>query len=145
MNLTKRQRSIIFAHVIAACAITAAAATAPRLGSYDLVRGDFTSGGGEITGATDYTLVGAIGRHDAHGPSTGLDYSLTGGVVLPDDEPIDCPGDSNGDLVVDLADLLDVIGNWGSDGSGGGDVNDDGAVNLADLLEVIGNWGSMCS
>ncbi len=55
-----------------------------------------------------------------------------------------CPGDTNGDLTVNLADLLEVISNWGSDGTGGGDPNDDGAVNLADLLEVISNWGNFC-
>ena len=56
-----------------------------------------------------------------------------------------CPGDANGDGAVDLSDLLDVIGNWGGDGSEGGDVNGDNAVNLDDLLEVIGNWGSSCA
>ena len=55
----------------------------------------------------------------------------------------DCPGDSNGDLTVNLADLLDVIGNWGTAGPTG-DVTDDGAVDLADLLEIIGNWGTSC-
>ena len=47
-------------------------------------------------------------------------------------------------LAVDLADLLSVIGNWGTDGSAGGDVNGDNSVDLADLLSVIGNWGNSC-
>ena len=55
-----------------------------------------------------------------------------------------CLGDVNDDSSVDLTDLLEVIGNWGSDGSGGGDVNNDDSVDLTDLLEVIGNWGSSC-
>ena len=55
-----------------------------------------------------------------------------------------CSGDVTGDGDVGLADLLEVIGNWGSDGSEGGDVNGDAAVDLADLLQVISNWGSTC-
>ena len=56
------------------------------------------------------------------------------------------PGDVTGDDMVNLQDLLLVIGNWGSDCPEcpehcNGDANNDCAVNLADLLEVIGNWG----
>ncbi len=138
------KRSTTAAQTLAACAITAAAATAPRMGSYDLVRGDFTSGGGSAAGTLEYTLVGAIARVDAHDAMTGGDFALAGGVLLPDDEPVICDGDTNGDLVVNLADLLDVLSNWGGDGSSGGDSNDDGMVNLADLLDVLSNWGNMC-
>ena len=57
------------------------------------------------------------------------------------------PGDVTGDDMVNLQDLLLVIGNWGSDCPEcpehcNGDANNDCAVNLADLLEVIGNWGT---
>jgi len=55
-----------------------------------------------------------------------------------------CPGDSDGDNIVGLSDLLDVLSNWGSGGSSGGDVNNDLSVDLSDLLEVLSNWGSMC-
>lgn len=55
-----------------------------------------------------------------------------------------CAGDVTGDSIVDLADLLEVIANWGGDGSAGGDVNSDAAVDLEDLLEVIANWGASC-
>ena len=57
-------------------------------------------------------------------------------------------GDVNGDGVVDLADLLAVIGNWG--GCAGdcidpcdADIDFDCTVALGDLLQVIGNWGSV--
>ncbi len=53
------------------------------------------------------------------------------------------PGDTTGDGNVDLADLLDVLSNWGTGGSGGGDADGDGDVDLADLLAVLSNWGSM--
>ena len=61
-------------------------------------------------------------------------------------------GDTTLDGRVDLADLLQVIGNWGSscptpdcpDTPCPGDANGDCVVNLADLLAVIGNWGTGC-
>ncbi|MFN7017130.1 MAG: hypothetical protein ACK4P5_08215, partial [Fimbriimonadales bacterium] len=42
------------------------------------------------------------------------------------------------------ADLLEVLFNFGSDGSSGGDANCDGTVDDADLLEVLFNFGSGC-
>ncbi len=57
---------------------------------------------------------------------------------------LDMPGDSNGDDTVNLADLLNVLSQWGAcpiDGDCPGDVSNDGIVGLADLLEVLSNWG----
>ena len=51
-----------------------------------------------------------------------------------------CP-DVNSDGIVDDADLLDVLFNFGSDGSSGGDANCDGIVDDADLLDVLFNFG----
>ena len=53
----------------------------------------------------------------------------------------DCPGDINGDGIVNAADLGIVIGTWGTP-DGQGDVNGDGIVNAADLGLVIGLWGN---
>ncbi|MBX3385825.1 MAG: hypothetical protein KF768_04585 [Phycisphaeraceae bacterium] len=57
-----------------------------------------------------------------------------------------CPGDFNTDGVVDLADLLDFLGQWnpnlGQNVPAGtnGDTNGDGVVDLADLLDFLGDW-----
>jgi hypothetical protein len=51
----------------------------------------------------------------------------------------DCPEDLNGDGVVDVEDLLILLGNFG--GSGDGDINDDGVVDVQDLLALLGAWG----
>jgi len=52
-----------------------------------------------------------------------------------------CTGDINGDGMVDVSDLLEVVGYWGASG-GPADVNDDGIVNVADLLAVVDAWGA---
>ncbi len=52
-------------------------------------------------------------------------------------------GNVNGDSVVDDADLLEVLFNFGSEG-GRADANGDGVVDDADLLIVLFNFGASC-
>jgi len=49
-----------------------------------------------------------------------------------------CPGDLDGDGDVDTADLLFLLGAWGT---GAGDVDGDGDTDTADLLALLGAWG----
>jgi hypothetical protein len=51
-----------------------------------------------------------------------------------------CAEDVNGDAVVDVTDLLEVIANWGEPG-GPSDVTGDGTVNVSDLLAIVAAWG----
>ncbi len=56
-----------------------------------------------------------------------------------------CPGDANGDRVVNFADLNIVLGQFGQTGPGlAGDVNGDNVVNFADLNLVLSNFGLAC-
>jgi hypothetical protein len=53
-------------------------------------------------------------------------------------------GDLNGDGVVNVSDLLILLGNWGPCEAGSNcpaDLNGDGEVNVSDLLILLGNWG----
>ena len=50
-------------------------------------------------------------------------------------------GDVNGDGIVNVADILIVIIEWGVCSGCPSDVNGDGSVNVNDLLIVIANWG----
>jgi hypothetical protein len=51
-----------------------------------------------------------------------------------------CVGELNGDLIVNVTDLLTVINQWGLTNSPA-DINFDGIVDVSDLLIVVGNWG----
>lgn len=53
-------------------------------------------------------------------------------------------GDLNGDGVVDVADLLILLSQWGPcprDAGCTADLNDDGTVDVADMLILLANWG----
>jgi len=66
-------------------------------------------------------------------------YAAMMGMSVDHAGPCACPGDINGDRVVNSADLLILLGNWG--GSGEGDIDENGVVNTADLLLLLGCWG----
>lgn len=54
------------------------------------------------------------------------------------------PGDLNGDGVVDVSDLLILLGAWGACSPGKpcpADLNGSGSVDVSDLLILLGNWG----
>jgi endonuclease I len=77
----------------------------------------------------DQTLAGAT-------EGTAIVVTLTGEVVAGL-----CPGDLNGDTVVDGADLGQLLGAWGG-GPGPADLNGDGTVDGADLGLLLGAWGA---
>ncbi len=53
-----------------------------------------------------------------------------------------CTGDVNGDGVVNVTDLLELISVWGDcSGECNADLNGDGVVNVTDLLALISVWG----
>ena len=55
-------------------------------------------------------------------------------------------GDTNGDAVVNIQDLLNVVAGWGPCPSDppmcAGDITGDQNVNIQDLLAVVANWGT---
>jgi hypothetical protein len=64
--------------------------------------------------------------------------------LLPALPPQDCPGDANGDDIVNFDDITAVIANWLAAGPAG-DANGDGVVNVDDINAVITNWQLSCS
>jgi hypothetical protein len=88
-------------------------------------------GGGNDCGQV--TLTGDLSYIRMGGQEYWVDC-FTADIVIPS-----IPGDVNGDGVVNVEDILLLIGAWGSNDPDA-DVNGDGLVNVVDLLILIGNW-----
>jgi len=61
--------------------------------------------------------------------------------VLAADPDDSAPGDVTGDGIVDVADILELLSQWGPCSGCSGDLNGDGIVGVPDLLIVLDNWG----
>ncbi|MGP1310462.1 MAG: hypothetical protein ACTS27_09725, partial [Phycisphaerales bacterium] len=71
----------------------------------------------------------------------GVEYGS--GIFVVYAKQSDVPGDTNGDGVVNFADLNTVLSQFGMSGSGlAGDVTGDDSVNFADLNLVLSNFGT---
>lgn len=58
--------------------------------------------------------------------------------------PIPCPGDTNGDNLVDFADLNTVLSQYNQSGTLTGDLDGDGMVNFTDLNILLSNYNLPC-
>jgi len=80
------------------------------------------------------------------GGGGGLGFAGETGVLeqtnLLGDGTTTCPEDIDGNGVVNIDDLLLVLGNY--NGTGEGDVDGNGVVNIDDMLLVIGAWNASC-
>ncbi len=56
-----------------------------------------------------------------------------------------CPGDLDGDLVVTVSDILDVLSEFGCASKCTADLNGDGAVNVTDVHLVLSAFGTSCN
>ena len=70
----------------------------------------------------------------------GLGSNFVSGELLVDFK-VHCIGDLNGDQVVNVADVLSLIADWGICDGCASDFNGDGKVAVDDLLVLIGAWG----
>ena len=106
-------------------------------------------GGGEMfTTGGDFELSGTIGQPDAHTTiMTGGDFELAGGFWAGVAEDEFCFGDLDGDNDIDLADLAQLLSNYGET-SGmtyeDGDLDADGDIDLADLAALLAVYGTVC-
>ena len=89
-----------------------------------------------VDASADPSLFGMLGAYTL----TVTDLRATGTVTVTYTFT-SCPADINGDSVVDVLDMLLVLGAWGATG-GPEDINGDGIVNVLDLLEVLSVWGA---
>ena len=90
-------------------------------------------GSGEMDGDAAQDLVSILSTPTFR----GLSDSTVAIKSIPSSSP--CEGDFNEDGVVDVTDLLHILGNWGTPE---GDINGDGETNVSDVLALIALWGS---
>ena len=57
--------------------------------------------------------------------------------------PPPCPGDADGNRVIDFGDVTAVLTNWGGPGPLG-DADLQGGVTFADMTAVFTHWGEVC-
>jgi hypothetical protein len=89
------------------------------------------------TGSSN-AIVRVVARGDDN--DTGFDDSDAVFTILGE-----CDGDTNGDGVVNFADLNEVLAAFGQTGAGlPADLNGDGVVNFNDLNEVLATFGETC-
>jgi hypothetical protein len=106
-------------------------------------------GGGEMfTTGGDFELSGTVGQPDASElVMTAGDFELTGGFWAGAAEDEFCFGDLDGDNDVDLADLAQLLGNYGMTSGAAyedGDLDGDGDIDLSDLAALLGVYGTTC-
>jgi plastocyanin len=121
----------------------------------DTIRWIWNSGTHTVTSGTDCTPDGVyfnesltsdnpLVEYEIPGDFSGvIDYfcifhctlGMTGSITV--ESP--CPADFDGDGDVDTADLLFLLGAWGT---GNGDVDGDGDTDTADLLDLLAAWGA---
>ena len=93
----------------------------------------------DVDGTDDFVIVTEIEGLQRGGAGTSLKSVLMRG----NDHA--CPGDADGNGVVNIDDLLSVIGEFNNDCEAGApctsDFDDNGVVNIDDLLIVIGAFG----
>lgn len=78
----------------------------------------------------------------AHKKKTGKEISNAEMMSWPFPPPPGaCPADINGDGIVDVLDLLAVLGTWGECAGCPEDITGDDLVDVLDLLQVLANWG----
>ncbi len=114
----------------------------------DLLNG--AAAGGELT----YTMV-PFGTQRRIGADRDRDGGLDRDELDLGYDPADpnstppappCPGDANGDGVIDFADIPSILVNWGRTypTTGPGDSNLDGTVDFADVTATLANFGQPC-
>ncbi|MHC4785861.1 MAG: hypothetical protein ACYTE6_07830 [Planctomycetota bacterium] len=81
--------------------------------------------------------IASLRRRVATGLATGA------ALMLAAENLAACPGDTNGDALVNVNDVLNVLANWGAGPfePPGADTNGDGVVNVTDFLRVLAGWG----
>jgi hypothetical protein len=137
MNARDKRQVVALAALAAATLVAVPSA----LARYE-VRWYTIDGGGDMwTAGGNFELSGTIGQPDS-GLMAGGDFALAGGFWFEF-----CFGDLDGDDDIDLADLAQLLANYGLTTGAryeDGDLDGDGDVDLADLAALLAFYGMIC-
>ena len=103
-------------------------------------------GNGDVWSRLDPRTFGVLTRF-AVGDIVKLEFERThvfgtiAGVNLTITMPAPCPADLNGDDVVNVLDLIVMLGAWGPNPGDPAELNGDNTVNVLDLILLLGAWG----
>lgn len=141
------QRSRFRTPFLAMCALFASVAQV-QADDFDLTWHTIDGGGHMFSTNGPWSLGGTIGQSDAGAPMTGGGWELTGGFWPGASPPLPpCPGDVDGNFVVDLTDLSTLLAHFGTPSGAtlaDGDLDGDGDVDLSDLAALLGQFGTRC-
>ncbi|MFN0136776.1 MAG: dockerin type I domain-containing protein [Phycisphaerae bacterium] len=101
----------------------------------------------EVDGESTYGLIMRLYLDGTEDQIVLEGIGLANAIELGPDAPSPCPGDVNGDRVVDLTDLATLLANFGTaEGATReqGDLDADGDVDLVDLATLLANFGTSC-
>lgn len=140
----KRNTLSHYAAILIAAVLGAASASA----ALDIAWYTIDGGGGQFSVGGTFALSGTIGQPDAGAPMTGGSFELNGGFWAGAAAQPGCVADLNGDGVVDLNDLSDLLANFGTNAGAtfeDGDTDGDGDVDLTDLSALLVEFGAVCN
>ena len=80
----------------------------------------------------------------APGTGEGLDNNCDGVVDGDELQPSLCPEDVNEDGFISVADILEVLGEFGCSDACEDDVDGDGVVTVVDILAILSAFGTSC-
>lgn len=129
-----------------AAAAIATAAAAGAVASFSIPWSSISGGSGTATGGP-WSVISTIGQPGAASLAGGA-FSMSGGYVPGSTPPAPpaCPGDTNGDRLVNTTDLVAFLGRFGQSVPPGTNVdfNSDGVVNTVDLVFLLARFGTVC-
>lgn len=107
---------------------------------------NINSGNGGIFDPSEW-FIGGVNSLTGPNPSYMLQAYTDPQRHTWDNDCIPCPGDLNGDMMVNLSDLAQLLGNYGMTSGAtyeDGDLDGDGDVDLSDLAALLGVYGTSC-
>ena len=124
-------------------AMSAVAMAGPSGGSFEITWYTIDAGGTQNASGGNFTLSGTIGQPDAGQAMTGGNFSLSGGFWPGVDNAPPCPGDVNGDGMLNFFDVSAFLTAFNTMDAAA-DFNGDGMFNFFDVSAFLSAFNAGC-